>query len=132
MSVSIQPAGPGTTVTCPACGHQDEYPGDASLEVVTCDQCRSRLAYGVLTPRWTHLPAIDPRFLRVRIAGTIEILLDRDYARAIALDALSVCPPPAKPEAPKPLTRAERLLEEIVEGKTPKATEPQASKDDPR
>lgn len=97
----IQPAGPGTAVTCPTCGHEDVYPGDASAEVITCDQCGARLAFGTVSPRWTNLPAADARFLHMSIDGH-DVVVDRAFARAVALDILSVCPEPVAPTAPEP------------------------------
>ena len=98
----IQPGGPGTAVTCPQCGKADIYEGDAESELLHCDYCKAALAYGVLMPKWTNEPHEDARFLRMKVEaakGTVVTLtLERSYARAVALDILSVCPAPENAE----------------------------------
>jgi hypothetical protein len=113
----IQPEGPGTTVTCPSCSHADVYPGDAKAEVITCDQCRARIAYGHLMPRWVNEPATDPRFIKIKV-GDFVLTLDREFARTIALDILSVCPAPVRPIM-HPAYGGERDLQAILTSPDP-------------
>lgn len=99
---TIQPGGPGTQVTCAACGHEDVYPGDALDGLLRCDECGSVYMHGVLRPKIVNLPhpTGDRRFLQQIIevrdeAGNkqyVKLTLDRPYAGAIARDLLSVCP----------------------------------------
>lgn len=96
----VQPAGPGTKVTCPKCKHEDVYPGDAHAEVIRCDECGARLAFGALAPVYTHLPHDTNPAMLVQVIQThaadgtpvtIKVPLDRKYGAMIAHDLASVC-----------------------------------------
>jgi len=57
---------PAETFTCPACGHEAPWPpGPPPREsIFRCDECRTRVAYGVAMPRVTVTPdETDPRFV---------------------------------------------------------------------
>lgn len=107
----VQPSGPGTEVECPSCGHKDAYAGDAAVEVIHCTECHARIAFGELAHNWTNVPDEDARFIRVRIEQVVgarserffELKIDRQRARAIAVDILSVCPEPESPQQILPL-----------------------------
>lgn len=98
----IQPGGPGTKVTCPKCKHEDVYAGDAHAEVIRCDECDARLAFGALSPVYTHMPHETNPAMVVQVIQThlpdgqpitIKVPLDRKYGAMIAHDLASVCKP---------------------------------------
>jgi hypothetical protein len=86
---------------CAYCGHEDSLSCPAAVGVFTCDECGTRIAFGIPLVRATINPdAEDKRFLRVRFAwGTkanpneVEFALDREYAADIAGELLSVSSP---------------------------------------
>jgi hypothetical protein len=84
---------PAVRWQCLHCGDTDDYVGakPPGEDVVRCDRCLGVTAYGRRLPRCTIEPDADPRFVIMRL-DTLEVPLLREYARAIALDLLSVCP----------------------------------------
>jgi len=88
------PPPPGYRLTCPGCGRTDTVPTDPKDSVFTCDDCGTRVSYGVGMPTLINQPhPKDRRFLEtiIRTAkGEIKLAFDREYAAAFALDILSV------------------------------------------
>ena len=94
----IQPEGPGGVVTCPKCGHQDAFEGDATAQAIVCSECRAETDFGLLRPTWTNQPLSDHRFISVRVDTvvdgqpvTLEVPLYKDFARKVAMDMLAIC-----------------------------------------
>ncbi len=85
------------TLTCKACSHESEVPRDPAESVYRCDQCGTFTSYGVELPRVTHQQhPEDRRFLTVRYQHSqidVTLAMEREYARGVALDLLSVADP---------------------------------------
>jgi hypothetical protein len=88
------------TVTCPGCGHSDEYEGDAQAEVLACGECGARIAHGLLMPNLTvHPHPDDKRFVSLRAETvkdgapvSVTLTIDRGLGGLLARELLSVCP----------------------------------------
>jgi hypothetical protein len=84
---------------CARCGSEGELPGPVGEVVFRCEDCGTCYAFGVELARVTNQPlAEDRRFVSVRFehagAGAdCEFRLEREYARGVALDLLSVVDP---------------------------------------
>jgi len=77
--------------TCPKCAHEAEWVGpDAPTDcVLRCEECKSRIAFGMLMPRIVVQPASDPRFREVHF-GDVIVTLDGDLAAMLAQNILSI------------------------------------------
>lgn len=100
-----------TEFTCPACGHksadiQGGEPGRQSLpaakDIVRCDQCQARIAYGVAMPRIVVTPhPEDPRFVQVVVQDPrkdaaitqFTLTIDRQLGHGVGANLLSICKP---------------------------------------
>lgn len=84
---------------CSRCAHQDEVEGDPKDQILRCSECGTFFAFGVELPRVTNQPhAEDRRFVTMRVehAGAgcdAAFTFEREYARGIALDILSIADP---------------------------------------
>ncbi len=102
--VEAAPASPPSpeTFTCPACGHTDKL-GDIApeREIIKCDECEARIAYGVLMPRVVVQPAADRRFCEVLVEErrhgeepkAVRIQFDRAFGHLVAENILSITRP---------------------------------------
>ena len=72
-------------VVCPRCKHVSGFDGDAANSIIRCDECHSRIAYGVLQPKMTIAPARD--------GDERRILIQMDEAKHYLTDdeAVAVC-----------------------------------------
>lgn len=84
-------------LTCGRCGQSAEYDGDASQEVLRCDDCGARIAFGVLMPRIVNEPHPNPRFITSRIETVVDgqpvsiaLTLDKEFALMYARDIASI------------------------------------------
>jgi len=78
-------------LSCRRCGHEDELPRGllADEEVLRCDVCGARIAFGQTMPRVVIEPYRDPRFVVVTI-DNVTVIFDRAYAALIAKHLASV------------------------------------------
>ena len=89
--------GPAHKLGCRRCGHVDEVrdadgnPMDPSVEVLTCNVCQARIAYGELQPRVIVEPHTDRRYVLVQIGETSHAL-DLAHAAGFAHAILSILP----------------------------------------
>jgi hypothetical protein len=81
------------TFTCPACGDTSALSGDAPVnpatEVIVCDECGTRIAFGIPVARVSvSAHPDDPRFrqliLKDHKGTSITVNLDRDLFQKIA------------------------------------------------
>lgn len=97
------PAGEGTpppaNFRCARCGFEGAPPGPPAETVFRCEDCGTCYAFGVEMARVTNSPlAEDRRFVAVKLehagaGGYAEFRFEREYARGVALDLLSVADP---------------------------------------
>jgi|HubBroStandDraft_1064217.scaffolds.fasta_scaffold98275_2 hypothetical protein len=87
------------TVTCPTCGHVATWdgPGDPGAQIIRCDNCGQRIAYGVAIARCTCAAhPEDSRFMlftfdhrvpgkEARFTVTVDAVLAREFAAATVL-----------------------------------------------
>jgi hypothetical protein len=90
-----------TSMTCPSCGHTDDCEIDARHAVLTCTECKARIAFGALMPRVVIEPHVDRRFVTLRFQtaanGQVALtqhVLDREFAYAVAREIASITAPP--------------------------------------
>jgi hypothetical protein len=100
------PTEPVTSFTCPACAHVDPIEGDPAKQVLKCDACGARIAYGHVQARVMVGPdAADARFTIVQAQaigpdgkpilvdgkpGVVQLRLDRQYAQLIGRNMLAL------------------------------------------
>jgi hypothetical protein len=94
-----------TFAKCAQCGHEDALPpgGGSQFEgVIVCDECKTRIAFGVAQPRVVIEPGVTPNFIALRLSGVAirdkrgnvveleDILLDHAYAEDLAVTLRSI------------------------------------------
>lgn len=78
---------------CPRCKHEAPFDGDPSREVLCCNECESRIAYGMLQPQVVVQPKqSDSRFVELFFDNVVHEV-DRQLAHAIGINILSILPP---------------------------------------
>ena len=80
-----------TTFTCPTCEDESDLPEgvDPKAEVIRCDACKTRIAFGVPIPRALVAPVDDERFVIVSL-DHLSCVLDKEYARELGKALQSV------------------------------------------
>jgi len=100
-SVEAERATAKHSLKCPDCGHEDGVSDDPRASIYTCDECKARIAFGVLMPRLIIEPhPEDARFIRVRVLHVVDgqrvevvaVTIDRPLGGMLARELLSVCP----------------------------------------
>ena len=93
--MNIQPAGAGGVVTCPWCGHQCPFPGQAASQAIDCGECHRGVDFGVPRPSWAILAHPDKRFVVLRLDEfegdgrvTRDVVLLKEIARPLAMTLL--------------------------------------------
>jgi hypothetical protein len=104
-----QPSQRRPIVVCPKCRHVSGFDGDPANQILRCDECGTRIAFGVAQPRMTISPARegDERRILIQMGATKHFLTD-DQAVAVA-DGIVRRPV---------LAEDERLQQVTVEGAT--------------
>lgn len=100
--VEIRP-GEAEFVTCPACGHVSAPPKEpgpkASESIIRCDECLTRIAYGVPMPRVVVSPdETDRRFVILTFQTvangsktSVTHRVDKAYGLSIWMNVQSIC-----------------------------------------